>query len=124
MTPVSPNLNSNLSDSSTSEAEWLIPAGTVFQNHVSSSQSSLGQIEAALAIARAEHESRSRKAAALTAMIENLEAVRHLTNAYAGNFSILLNKLDAETAMRDRLLLAISGLERALAWRQSKTTKE
>ena len=61
---------------------------------------------------------REQKIVFLTHAVENHAAAGPLVNVYnPSDFQINVNKLSAEIAMRDRLLLAIRGMERFIEWR-------
>lgn len=116
---VAPHLNTNLSKRGWRVTSSSMDVRQLFCNDHVIRLKSLEEIEAALNDARQEYEERRRKVEELTEFLENLEATRLLKNQSHNDFPIHLNKLAAETEVRDRLAWAIRGLERAIDWRKA-----
>lgn len=114
-----PHTNPHLSPAHVDENHWLAAAGSVFSNNGLVRKMRREDMETRLAQVRQEHEARSRKVDAIRLLAENQSANTQLVHANGDEFKILLLQLEAETAMRDRLAMAIAGIERAIEWRQA-----
>jgi hypothetical protein len=101
------------------ESQWASAAGSVFANNGLVRKMRIEDMETRLNQVRNEHEARARKVAAIKLHAENLVGTVHLVTANGDEFRILLSQLEAETAMRDRLAMAIAGIERAIEWREA-----
>lgn len=114
-----PHTNPHLSPAHVDENHWLAAAGSVFSNNGLVRKMRLEDMKTRLFQTREEHDARGRKVQAIKFQAENLIGTVHLVSANADGFQILLSQLEAETAMRDRLAMAIAGIERAIEWRQA-----
>lgn len=114
-----PHTNPNLSPAHVDENSWLSAAGSIFANNGLVRKMRLEEMATRLDQVRHEHDARARKVDAIKLKTENLAGTVHLVSANGDEFQILLSQLEAETAMRDRLAMAIAGIERAIEWRQA-----
>ena len=118
MVVISPHLSKNLSRADERALEIGHQARHVFGKHNHVRIVSLDLIEDALRKARDEYAIRSEKVQVIEEAVGNFEAIRHICNGAPLELNDCLTRLEAETAQRDRLALAIQGLERAVAWRK------
>lgn len=118
-----PHTNPNLSPAHVDESSWASAAAGVFANNGLVRKMRLEDMETRLAQVRNEHEARKRKVDAIRLQAENLVGTVHLVTANGDAFRILLSQMEAETAMRDRLAMAIAGIERAIEWRKANPTQ-
>lgn len=118
MTVLAPERDPHLSSVETLPTIWQIPTHNIFGRSASVRRLRLDEIEAKLAQVKAEYAQRCEKVEAMTEYLANLEAVRHLGDT-APEIANLVLKLDAETEQRNRLAMAIRGLERVVKWRMA-----
>lgn len=118
-----PYANANLSPEHIDHTAWLGQAQSVFYSNGRCNQMPLEAMEQMLTLVQEKHDARALKVDAIRLYAENSAALIYLAGAGSSNHATLLLQLEAETAMRDSLAMAIAGIERAIEWRKAKPTQ-
>lgn len=118
-----PHANTYLSPEHIDHGAWLGQAKSVFYSNGRANRMSLDAMEQMLKLVQEKHDARSQKVDAIRLYAENSAALIYLAGAGSDNHTLLLLQLEAETAMRDSLAMAITGIERAIEWRKANPTQ-